>query len=43
LDEVVPGIFFVVDDERGLDVELFVILVEIVDDAEIAEMPVEGA
>src|SRR5450755_104916 len=42
LDEIVPGIFFVIDDERRLGGNLFVVFVEIVDGAEVAEMPVEG-
>ena len=43
LDEVVPGIHFVIDDERGRGGKLFVVLVEVVDGAEVAEMPVEGS
>jgi hypothetical protein len=42
LDEVVPGIRFVIFDERGRGGELFVVLVDIVDGAEVAEVPVES-
>lgn len=41
LDEVVPGIRFVIGDGRGLGGLLFVVLIKIGDIAKVAEMPVE--